>query len=70
MQVWYISSITALYGIAVFIYLIYVYASEDGKACGVYQNTRYQWMMVEIIYFWVLFFIYQVPFAIFFFFGR
>ena len=58
MQVWYVSSITALYGIAVFIYLIYIYASDDGKACGLTQVTRYQWMMVEIIYFWVLFFIY------------
>lgn len=34
MHVWYVSTITALYGIAVFIYLIYVYASDAGRACG------------------------------------
>ena len=55
-KLWYLSSLSTLYGIAVFIYLHIVYASSDAKACGTSQVTRYQWMMVEIIYFWTLFF--------------
>ena len=59
MQVWYITGVLSIpYGIAVFIYLHVVYASDDAKACSEAQNTRYKWLMVEIIYFWVLFWIY------------
>ena len=34
MQLWYVTAISALYGIAVFIYLHVVYASTKGMACG------------------------------------
>ena len=34
MHLWYLSAISALYGIAVFIYLHVVYASSQGMACG------------------------------------
>ena len=34
MQVWYVTAITALYGIAAFFYIMVVVASDDGKACA------------------------------------
>ena len=59
MHAWYITGIlSSLFGIAVFIYLHVVYASDDSKACADAQTTRHDWLMVEIIYFWVLFWIY------------
>ena len=33
MQIWYVSAISALFGIAVFIYAHVIYASADSKAC-------------------------------------
>ena len=64
MPIWYASAISALFGIAVFIYLQVIYASDDSKACESAQKTRHDWLMVEIIYFWILFWIFQVPFLI------
>lgn len=61
---WYLSGISALYGIAVFIYAHVVYASDDSIACSEVQKFRHNWLMVEIIYFWTLFWIYQVPMLI------
>ncbi len=40
-HLWYLTAISALYGIAVFIYLHVVYASTNGMACGLVQTTRY-----------------------------
>ena len=70
MQVWYVTAVTALYGIAVFIYVMVVVGSDKGQACSEAQNTRYMWLIVEIIYFWVFFFINQVPFALTFLFSK
>lgn len=64
MKVWYVTSISALYGIGVFIYVMAVVGSENGMACSEAQPERYQWLIAEICYFWVLFFFYQVPFAL------
>ena len=64
LPVWYISAISALFGIAVFIYAHVIYASDDSKACSEAQKTRHDWLMVEIIYFWTLFWIYQVPMVV------
>lgn len=61
MWVWYCTAVTAIYGVGVFLYLVAVYASEDGMACGKVQETRYQWMLCEIIFFFVFFWVYQVP---------
>ena len=58
MSVWYASAISGLYGIAVFFYMMSVMASDLGQACAVSQKTRYTWLIVEIVYFWVLFFIF------------
>ena len=62
MPIWYVSAISAFYGIAVFIYAHVIYASVDSKACKAAQQTRHDWLMVELIYFWVLFWIFQAPF--------
>ena len=62
MTVWYISSIAALYGIGVFAYIHYIYlASAEGKACADAQPERHMWLMVEIIYFWAMFWSCQCP---------
>ena len=64
MKVWYVTMVTALFGIGVFIYVMAVLGSEDGMACAEAQPERHMWLIVEVIYFWVLFFIYQVPFMV------
>ena len=67
---WYVTSISALYGIAVFIYAHVIYASENSKACAKAQKTRHDWLMVELIYFWTLFWIFQAPMLLFRFFKK
>lgn len=64
MKFWYVTMITALYGIGVFIYVMVVIGSEDGIACADAQPHRRLWLVVEIIYFWTLFFFYQAPFVL------
>lgn len=65
MQIWYISGILAfIYGIASFIYLHMVYLSDKGKICSAAQKTRYNGLLIEIIYFWVCFFVFQFPILI------
>lgn len=64
MKVWYVTAFSALYGIGVFFYVMAVLAGDDGKACAEAQPTRHTWLIIEVIYFWVLFFVYQVPFAL------
>ncbi len=61
LPLWYASAISAPFAIGVFIYAHVVYASDDSKACADAQKTRHDWLMVELIYFWTLFWIYQVP---------
>ena len=58
LPVWYLSALSAFYGIAVFIYAHVVYASDDSIACADAQKFRHDWLMVEIIYFWTLFWIF------------
>lgn len=49
MQVWYVTAVSALYGVGVFIYLHVVYFSVESTACAENQTTRHQWLMAEII---------------------
>lgn len=65
LKYWYISAVTALYGIAVFLYAHIVYASDKGSACKSSQEYRYQWLMWEIIFFWTFFFFFQFPMIVF-----
>ena len=64
MTIWYPSAISSLFGIAVFIYAHVVYASADSKACSSAQKSRHDWLMVELIYFWTLFWVFQAPMII------
>ena len=61
MKVWYISAVSTIYGLVAFIYRHAAYWSEEATACAEGQPTRHQWMMVEIIFFWILFGLYQFP---------
>lgn len=61
MQIWYLTAISMFYGIAVFVYAHVIYASDDSQACAEAQKTRHDWLMVELIYFWCLFWCFQVP---------
>jgi len=64
MWVWYITMINSLFGIAVFLYAHYVRFSPHGKACNEWQPTRSNWIVIEIIMFWILFFFYSFPMII------
>ena len=62
MWVWYITMLNSLFGLAAFIYCHIVYASAAGRSCALNQTTRYQWLMAEIIIFWVSFWLFLFPF--------
>ena len=66
MKVWYVTGVvTFLFGIAAFLYLHYVFASGDSLKCKDTQTTRYQWLLVEVVFFWTLFFAFQAPMGVF-----
>ena len=64
MHVWYATALSSLYGIASFIYVHYAAFSADGQQCSTVQNTRYTWLVLEVIFFWVFFFVFQFPMAV------
>ncbi len=61
MQVWYFSAVNFVFGFVCLVYVHVGYAGSDGMACAGPQSTRHSWLLVEIIYFWTLFFCYQLP---------
>ncbi len=61
MHMWYLSALSALYGIAAFIYLMFIFWKGAAASCKASQPHRYNWLMVEVIYFWTLFFVFQFP---------
>lgn len=36
-------------------------SSPKGKACAVHQQYRAEWLRIEVLLFWLCFFIYSVP---------
>lgn len=62
--VWYVTAANTLYGIICYAFVHMVYFGDDGKLCGEVQLYRYQWLMWEIIAFWVMFFFFAFPFVI------
>lgn len=60
MHVWYASALASFYGFVCLVIVHIAVASEDGKACASQQETRYTWLVVEVVYFWALFFPAQV----------
>jgi len=61
-MVWYVTMPNTLFGLIVYAIVHMSYFSEDGKKCKEVQEYRADWLLVEIIAFWVLFFIYSFPF--------
>jgi len=59
---WYVTMPNTLFGIVVYAMVHMSYFSDDGKACADVQTSRATWLLVEIIAFWVLFFVYSFPF--------
>ena len=68
--VWYVSGISSLFGIVAFIYMHAVAFGQDAKDCADSQTTRYEWLKYEIIYFWVFFWVFQLPMGVFRFFKK
>lgn len=64
MHVWYATAIASVYGFVSFIYLMAVYFGSEAAGCEANQPTRYQWLMVEMIFFFTLFFPFLAPMAI------
>lgn len=60
---WYITMPNTLFGIVVYAIAHMAYFSDDGKACQDVQKNRSAWLLAEIIFFWVTFFIYSFPFV-------
>jgi hypothetical protein len=61
MQVWYALAINSVFGLICFIYCHVVYFGAAAKGCAENQPTRYQWLLAEIIIFWVTFFVFMMP---------
>ena len=60
--VWYVTIPNTLFGLITYAIVHMSYFSEDGKACQEYQENRANWLLGEIIGFWVLFFLFTFPF--------
>lgn len=60
--VWYITMPNTIFGIIVYALVHMSYLSEDGEACGAVQENRYLWLLIEMIGFWVCFFVFAFPF--------
>ena len=61
MWIYYVLCINSLFGIIAIIYTMIARFSVDGTECAAKQVYRGEWLIVEIIGFWVLFFLYPGP---------
>ena len=61
MYLYYLLSFNTLYGVIAIVYTMIVVFSEEGQECAYEQVHRGTWLKVEIIAFWVLFFLYPGP---------
>ena len=64
MRLWYYTTVNGFLALACLVSVCYVYSSADAKACEAEQPTRYQWLLVEMIYFLVYWPIGQFPIII------
>jgi|688.fasta_scaffold520515_1 hypothetical protein len=53
--VWYITMLNSIYGIIAYIFCYVTYFSESGQACIGTQKWRGQFLLAEIILFWIWF---------------
>jgi len=58
---WYLTIPNTIFGLVAYAVTMMVYFSDDGKLCKEVQEPRAQWLLVEIICFWVLFFCFAFP---------
>ena len=61
MHIWYVTGLNTLYGIAVHIYVHVVRFSEPGKSCADIQKYRANFLLTDVIVFWLTFHIMSVP---------
>lgn len=53
--IWYVTMLNSIYGLVAYVFLYVVYFSTEGQACAQAQTFRAQFMLAEVICFWVLF---------------
>ena len=61
MWAWYALKLNTIFGIVTLVFVHLAYFGK-GKDCMDSQPTRYTWLMIEVIYFWALFWFFQYPF--------
>ena len=63
---WYVTGVfSALFGLIAFLLVHVGRFSEGGIACAESQMNRGQWMVWEVIFFWLFFFYFQCPMIVF-----
>ena len=62
-HVWYFTIFNSLFGLIVYLYVHAVIFSPEGRACSAAdrQPSRGTWLIVEVILFWITFFITAFP---------
>lgn len=61
MYVWYVTIFNTLFGLAAIIKTMGVLATEEGRACAIHQAYRAEWLRIEVVVFWLCFFLYTFP---------
>ena len=61
MRIWYITSLNTIFGIIAYIYVHVQRFNEDGKNCSSAQPGRSQFLVAEVIIFWLCFHIASCP---------
>lgn len=61
MKIWYFSSLNTIFGIIAYIYVHAQRFSDDGKACADAQPARAQFLVAEVVIFWLVFHIASFP---------
>ena len=59
---WYLTVPNTLYGLVTYALVHITYFDEDGQKCRDAQPDRAAWLLVEIVAFWVMFFLFAFPF--------
>ena len=70
LTIWYASYLEIPFFLGTFIYIHIVYFSAEGRECQRHQSNRYEWLMFEIVYFWVFGLLNLVPQAFIFLYRR
>ncbi len=59
---WFVTMPNTLFGLVTYAMVHVTYFGEDGKLCAEAQKDRADWLLGEIIAFWVVFFLFAFPF--------